>query len=172
MKKSLLPIIIICVIFFFLADTFAFIDRQWQVFFLHPADLIPPPIKVTPPLLSSLIFIESSNKPKAYNRYSGARGLTQITPIAWKELRQHYGYRYKQLKFRRDIFNPEVARQAGEDYLYILQKHLKAKGIPITLDNLLAAYVWGEGNLAKYGLRNAPRVVKKYIADIKKLNYN
>lgn len=171
-KKALtLPIIITaCVIFFFLADTFAFIDRQWHTAFPSMANFTPPPLKITPPLLNAVIFTESSNNPRAHNRFSGARGLTQITPVAWKELRRHYGYRYKKLKFYRDIFNPEVARQAGEDYLYILQGHLKASGIPVTIDNVLAAYVWGEGNLKKYGLKNAPRVVKRYIAKIKKLN--
>lgn len=171
-KKALtLPTLIVAgIMFFFLPDTFAFIDRQWHTAFPPGASLTPPPLKITPPLLNALIFTESSNNPKAHNRFSGARGLTQITPVAWKELRRHYGYRYKKLKYYRDIFKPEVARQAGEDYLYILQGHLKAKGIPVTFDNVLAAYVWGEGNLKRYGLKNAPRSVKKYIAKIKKLN--
>ena len=97
-------------------------------------------------------MVESSNKPKAINRRTVARGLTQITPIAWKELLKHHRSKYKGLCFRQDIYRPEVAKQAGEDYLYIIQGHLKAKRMPVTLDNVLAAYVWGETNLQKHGM--------------------
>ena len=63
----------------------------------------------------------------------------------------------------------QVAREAGTDYLYHLQKILKAKHIPVTLDNLLAAYVWGPSNLEKNGIHNAPRIVKNYVAKVKRL---
>jgi soluble lytic murein transglycosylase-like protein len=146
---------------------FAFIERRYPA--IESAGLFTPLIEVNPKLLNALIMVESSNNPKAMNRYTKARGLTQITPIAWKELVRHHGSKYKALTYKKDIFTPEVARQAGEDYLYIIQLHLKAKKIPVTLDNVLAAYVWGHDNLKRHGLENAPRVVKKYIRDIKRL---
>ncbi|MEW6075499.1 MAG: lytic transglycosylase domain-containing protein [Candidatus Omnitrophota bacterium] len=145
---------------------FAFID-------LRPIPVMPamgmiPTIEITPQLMNALVFVESSNNPFAFNRFTKARGLTQITPIAWKELKRHYRAKYAGLTYRKDIYNPEIAREAGRDYLYILQKYLQAKGIPVTLDNLLASYVWGIGNLSRYGLQKAPRVVKNYISSIKK----
>lgn len=146
---------------------FAFIERRYPA--IDTASLFTPLIEVNPKLLSALIMVESSNNPRAYNRYTKARGLTQITPIAWKELVRHHGAKYKNLSCKKDLFDPAIARQAGEDYLYIIQLHLKAKNIPVTLDNVLAAYVWGHDNLKRYGLKEAPRIVKKYIRDIKRL---
>lgn len=168
MKKILAIVLIVSVCFFFLADTFAFLDRHAALF--QAMNFVVPVTETHPRLLNALVHVESSNNPRAINRFSGARGLTQITPIAWKELKKHYKYRYGKLKFRQAMLNHDIARQAGKDYLYILQQHLKARKIPPTLDNLLAAYVWGEGRLAQYGLTRAPRVVKRYIANIKKLN--
>ncbi len=146
---------------------FAFIERRYPA--VDTTNLFTPLIEVNPKLLSALIMVESSNNPKAFNRHTKARGLTQITPIAWKELVRHHGSKYRDLSCKTDLYDPAIARQAGEDYLYIIQVHLKAKNIPVTLDNVLAAYVWGHDNLKKYGLEGAPRVVKKYIRDIKRL---
>jgi hypothetical protein len=146
---------------------FAFIERRLPA--IETVSLFTPLIEVNPKLLNALITVESSNNPRAFNHHTKARGLTQITPIAWKELSKHYRSKYKDYYYKEDIFNPDIARQAGEDYLYLIQIHLKAKGIPVTLDNVLASYVWGHENLKKYGLDNAPGVVKKYIRDIKRL---
>lgn len=166
-KLSLLisPIIAASLLIHHLA--FAFIERKYPA--IDTASLFTPLIEVNPKLLSALIMVESSNNPMAFNHRTKARGLTQITPIAWKELVKHHRAKYSPLSYRQDIFDPAVARMAGEDYLYIIQLHLKAKNIPVTLDHVLAAYVWGHDNLKKYGLKNAPRVVKKYIRDIKRL---
>lgn len=117
-------------------------------------------------LLDAIIKVESSNDPSAYNRYTKARGLTQIRAIAWLDLKKHYGDKYRKLCYRKDIYNPAVAREAGKDYLRILEKYLKAKGIPLTYHNLLTAYVWGPDNLLKYGFRGAPRSGKAYVAKV------
>ncbi len=173
-KVLILPIalaIIFAVIFFCNADTFAFFDMQYNP--MPPTNfpaLQSLRIEITPSLLNALIYVESSNNPAAFNRFSHARGLTQITYIAWKELAKHYKGKYKESRYRKDMLNPYIAREAGKDYLNILQIHLKAKRIPVTIDNLLAAYVWGENNLRLYGLNRAPRSVRTYIAKIKKLN--
>ncbi len=159
----ILPIFIVFLLVYRIS--FAFID--------YKASLPVPPeyatIVVTPELLEAIIQVESSNNPRAYNQYTQARGLTQITPIAWRELRKHYRSKYANLSFWDDMCKAQVAREAGTDYLYILQKLLKAKGVPVNLDNLLAAYVWGPHNLAKKGLHNAPRVVKRYVSKVKRL---
>ena len=119
--------------------------------------------------LNALIEVESSNNPKAFNPSSGARGLTQITPVAWQDLVAHYPDKYSQMNYEKDMFKPEVAKQAGNDYLNILMGYLRSKRMPITPENLAAGYNWGINNLAKFGLHNAPPETKNYIAKIRKL---
>jgi soluble lytic murein transglycosylase-like protein len=125
-------------------------------------------VEITEELLDALILVESSNDPRAHRHSTGARGLTQITPAAWKDLVAHYPAKYAKLKYRHDIFRPDVAREAARDYLKILARYLKARDIPITLDNLLAGYNWGVRKLDKYGLQNAPRETKRYVLKIKR----
>lgn len=145
--------------------SFAFIDYK-AILPAAPGYAI---IEVTPELLEALIQVESSNNPRAYNHHTNAMGLTQITPIAWRELRKHYPSKYVNLNFWEDMCKAQVAREAGTDYLYLLQKVLKANRTPVNLDNLLAAYVWGPNNLAKNGIHNAPRAVKSYVSKVKRL---
>ncbi len=167
-KVSKLVLLILPIFFasiFIYRLSFAFIDYRT----ILPAAPGYATIQVTPELLEALIQVESSNNPRAYNDRTKARGLTQITPIAWRELRKHFGSKYANLNFWEDMCKSQVAREAGTDYLYHLQKILKAKRIPVTLDNLLAAYVWGPSNLEKNGIHNAPRVVKNYVAKVKRL---
>jgi soluble lytic murein transglycosylase-like protein len=117
-------------------------------------------------LLEAIIMTESSGDPNAYNPKSGARGLTQITPIAWKDLVNHFPSKYRDLDYKTDIFRPDVSRRAGADYLAIIKKYLKNSDMPITTDNILSAYNWGIGNLKKYGLGNAPKETLKYIQKV------
>ena len=128
-----------------------------------------PIVSIDDNLLNAIIQVESSNNPKAYNRYTKARGLTQIRLIAWNDLRKHYGNKYKKLNYYRDIYNPAVAREAGKDYLRIIVKYLKAKRIRPTYQNVLTAYVWGPSNLYKYGLNRSPKSAKKYVSKVMRL---
>ena len=126
-------------------------------------------VEIDQKLLAALIRVESSNNPKAHCRRTGARGLTQITPAAWRDLVVYYPYKYRKLNYRRDIYRPDVAREAGKDYLNLLKRYLRSKRIPLTLDNLLAAYNWGIHNLGRFGLHRAPRQTRKYIAKIRSI---
>jgi soluble lytic murein transglycosylase-like protein len=123
----------------------------------------------SPELLSALIRIESSGNPKAWQKETGARGLTQIRPIAWKELAANFPQKYRRKNYRRDIFRPEVAYEAGRDYLDILARYLKKQSFALTVDNLLCAYNWGIGNFLRYGLNNAPEQTRRYIRQVKEL---
>ncbi len=120
-------------------------------------------------MLSALIDTESSNDPNAFNEKSGARGLTQLRQIAWDDLVEHFPERYAGLDFKRDMFKPEIAIQAGRDYITIIRRYLRNYGMPETMDNILAAYNWGIGNLRKQGLENAPQQTKDYIEKIRHL---
>jgi len=120
-------------------------------------------------LLNALIQVESSGNPRAFNPNSQARGLTQITPVAWEDLTMHHPDVYGNLNYEQDIFKPEVAKRAGTDYLNVLQKYLRAYKIPVTMENILAAYNWGVGNLKKQGMEKAPKETRDYIQKIKAL---
>lgn len=113
--------------------------------------------------IEALIAIESSNDPRAHNKKTGARGLTQITPRAWHDLVRHFPKKYNHLVYRRDIFSPHIAKAAGNDYLLIIQHYLKKKDIPVTLDTVIAVYNWGIGNLRQHGLPRMPLETQQYI---------
>ena len=121
---------------------------------------------IDPALLEALIQVESSGNPNAFNKGSGARGLTQITPIAWKDLVARHPQVYGKLKYERDVFKPEIARQAGLDYLNIIQGYLKHYKMPMTTENLLGSYNWGVGNVRDSGLGKAPKETRDYIKKI------
>lgn len=152
---------------FCVAAPFAF-TKYSPALTMDPALIVAPEsiIKIDDRLLNAIIRAESSNNPKAFNRRTGARGLTQITPVAWRDLKRHYGSKYKNLSYLSHIYNPAIAREAGKDYLHILAKYLRAKGIPLTYQNVLAAYVWGPENLHKYGLNRLPRAGKRYVSKV------
>jgi soluble lytic murein transglycosylase-like protein len=120
-------------------------------------------------LLNAMIEVESNNDPKAFNEAQGARGLTQITPIAWDDLVAHYPDQYKDLNYERDIWKPEIAIKAGNDYIKLVQQYLKTYKMPINVENIVSAYNWGIGNTKKFGVHNAPAETKAYIAKVRHL---
>jgi len=97
-------------------------------------------------LLGRIAQQESSFDPNAKSS-AGALGLMQFMPATakWMEI---------------DPFNPSQAIEGAAKYLKYL--HKKFKSWPLAL----AAYNWGEGNLARKGIENAPSETKKYVADI------
>ena len=156
--------------FAFIHFAFAFhgkepVRQQYSVHKKNTSNIV----EIDQRLMAALIRVESSNNPKAYCRRTGARGLTQITPAAWRDLVTYYPHKYRHLNYRRDIYNPEVAMNAGRDYLVLLKHYLRAKKIPVTLETLLAAYNWGINNLGRFGLHRAPRQTRRYIAKIRSI---
>lgn len=120
-------------------------------------------------LLSALIQIESAGNPLAFNKGSGARGLTQITPIAWKDLEQKKPNIYGKLDYEKDIFKPEVAKQAAKDYISIISGYLKHFNLPVTTQNILWAYNAGIGKVRKNIM---PQETQDYIKNITALLNN
>jgi len=116
-----------------------------------------------------IIKVESGGNPYAINKKSGARGLTQLTRIAWEDLQDNFPEKYKSIPFEIGTFNPEISRQAGLDYLVLIDRYLDHYGLPKTMENYLAAYNWGIGNLYKKGLENMPEETRTYIHKIKSL---
>jgi soluble lytic murein transglycosylase-like protein len=117
-------------------------------------------------LLSALIQIESSGNPNAFNKATGARGLTQVTPIAWKDLQNHNPKTYGKLNYEKDIFKPEIAKQAANDYIKIITGYLKHYNLPTTTQNILWAYNAGIGNVRKNVM---PEETRNYIKNITSL---
>jgi soluble lytic murein transglycosylase-like protein len=119
---------------------------------------------VTPELLDALAFVESSNNPMAVNKTSGAKGLYQFMPIRWKDVQQNNkalaGYGYDQY-----AHDPKVSRQFAEALLQLNEKRL---GGQANLENLLASYNWGIGNVKKQTLSKAPSETQAYIKKVYK----
>ena len=112
--------------------------------------------------LNVIAQIESAMNPKAVNKATGARGMYQFMPIAWKDVQQNYpqlsSYGYDQ------AFNPQVAQQFAQKLFELNAKRL---GKMANVDNLLASYNFGVGNVKK-GVA-LPKETRDYIAKYKKL---
>lgn len=124
---------------------------------------------IDPTFLNAIMQVESSGNPKAFNSGSGARGLFQTTPVAWKDLVAHYPSYYGKLNYEKDIFNPEVSRRAGNDYFNILKGYLTHYKLPVNYDTLMAAYNFGIGNLREKGMGGLPKETVDYIRKVKLL---
>ena len=120
-------------------------------------------------LIDNIIQVESSGNPHAVNKKSGARGLTQLTASAWKDLQDNYPEKYKNIPFQIGTFNPDVSREAGIDYLRLIKRYLANYNLEPTLDNYLSAYNWGIGHLYREGLDKMPYETRNYIKKIKAL---
>ncbi len=113
--------------------------------------------------IDKIIQIESSGNPNAYNATSGAIGLCQITPIVLKE----YENRFQSPLFLSDLYNPSINKAIGSWYLNDrIPQMLKAYKIPDTIDNRLACYNEGIGNLRKGKM---PKETRNYIKKYHKL---
>ena len=116
--------------------------------------------------LGIIAEIESSNNPMAINAKTGARGLYQFLPIAWRDVQNHYPalkvYGYKEY-----VHNPIISSQFAEKYFIILEKYLKHYKMEVSLENLLACYNWGIGNLRSG--KKLPSETVNYIKKYKRL---
>lgn len=113
--------------------------------------------------LSIISRIESSNNPLAYNRHSGAVGLYQITPICLSD----YNLCHKTCYEVADLISPKFNTLVAQWYLTVrIPQMLRAKGKPVTLENILVAYNAGIGRLVK-GIM--PQETVNYIAKYNKL---
>lgn len=104
--------------------------------------------------------IESGGDPKAENRRTGARGLCQIMKPTWEECTKLMGKDWSW----EEAFDSEKNRTVADFYMNVrIPQMLKFYKIENTIENRLAAYNWGVGNLARKGLENAPQETIDYI---------
>jgi hypothetical protein len=104
-------------------------------------------------LIHAVIQKESSYNPSARSKRR-ARGLMQVTPAT---------ARFVGIKNSKRLYDPQTNIYAGTAYLkYLLANHA-------TVDEALAAYNSGPGNVRKY--KGVPPFVetKRYVRDVKRL---
>src|SRR5262252_4317367 len=108
-----------------------------------------------PPEILRALLVQESGGPNAQGVWNtgiagqgGELGLGQFTPATAKA-------------FGIDPTNPSQAIPAAA--LYIRQNLNRFGG---NMDQALAAYNWGPGNVAKFGMAGAPASVRAYVAKI------
>lgn len=100
-------------------------------------------------LLAALIRQESGFNARVVNSSSGAMGLGQFMPATAAE---YFGSDWSS-----GVFNPERAIHATARYLaWLYRRHG-------TWRFAVAAYNWGTGNVAKYGLAGMPNETRNYV---------
>ncbi len=108
-------------------------------------------------LIEAVIWQESRGNPRAISPV-GALGLMQIMPATARDP----GFGLSPVS-PKDLFNPEVNRRFGEQYLGAMLKRYEGD-----TRKALAAYNWGPGNADKWDgdLSNLPDETRKYITNI------
>ena len=111
--------------------------------------------------LEKIAQIESSNNPKAINKSSGARGLYQFMQPTWEEVVKKMGKSWTW----DDAFDGEKSKEVADYYFNReIPRLLQHYNLEDTIENRLAAYNWGIGNLSRQGIEKAPQETTNYIA--------
>lgn len=97
--------------------------------------------RIDPRLLRAIAQAESSWNPRAISPV-GARGIVQIMPATWAELRARYGG-------PDDPFDPAQNFRLGAHYLREIATYLSSQGIPVTIRRVAAAYNGGMGMVTR-----------------------
>lgn len=112
--------------------------------------------------LNKIITIESAGNPRAYNRYSNARGLCQITPVCLKDYNLFHKVKYSS----NDLFTLAINKVIASWYLEIrIPQLLRHYGKEVNTRNILVSYNAG----ISYVVRNKP-LPKETRGYIKKYN--
>lgn len=124
-------------------------------------------IELPPELADALIMQESGGDPNAVNKSTGAVGLGQIMQPA---LDDYNAYTHTEKPVVLDeLFDPIKNRVVTEWYLYErIPAMLAAYRITPTIENVLAAYNWGAGNLKKHYRKGKemPSETRDYIRKV------
>jgi soluble lytic murein transglycosylase-like protein len=120
--------------------------------------------------VDTVIMIESSGNPMAYNSGSKAKGLMQITPICLREWNKCH---IRDGHSGDELYNPAINRKIGSWYLNEkIPIYLRFYNLEDSAENRLMAYNWGIGNLRKYmrgQYTTIPKETENYIKKYNKL---
>lgn len=106
-------------------------------------------VSLAPELIRSVVSAESNFTADAVSS-AGAQGLMQLMPATAQELGV------------KDSFDPQQNLLGGSRYLkQLLDKY------DGNLDQALAAYNWGQGNVDRKGLTQMPQETRDYLAKVK-----
>ncbi len=114
--------------------------------------------------MSKIAWIESRNDPDTPDSPKGARGLYQIMRPTWEQMVKKMGEDWTWEEAHDADKNTAVANYYMNVEIPRLLKHF---GIEDTVENRLAAYNWGAGNLNTLGIDKAPQETVDYIKDYK-----
>ena len=109
-------------------------------------------------VIATIIAMESSGNPMAFNRATEARGLMQITPVVLSDYnkRNHANLSHSQL------FSESINKHVGTWYLTVrIPELLQAKHKPVTLENVLICWCQGIKHVSKPS-KQAKAYIKRY----------
>lgn len=112
-------------------------------------DRVAEQVSLSPELIRSVVSAESNYSPDAVSPV-GAQGLMQLMPATARELEVT------------DSFDPQQNLLGGSRYLkQLLDKY------DGDLDQTLAAYNWGQGNVDRKGLEQMPQETRDYLVKVR-----
>jgi hypothetical protein len=115
------------------------------------------------PNMAIIQQIESGGNPEAYNSYSGARGLYQITIVVLQEYNQFNHARYT----KHDLYDARINTKIATWYMRVrITQLLKAYHKPLTLVNYIKSYNAGIRSVVRGYM---PEETADYIEDYQKL---
>jgi soluble lytic murein transglycosylase-like protein len=119
---------------------------------------------IDPGLLDAVIQVESHWDANAYNKKSKATGLGQITPPALNDFNTLNKEKYTMEHMKDPQKNMRVTNWYLSERIPQMLKHYN---IPVTLQNILASYNFGIGNVKKG--KAFPEETQNYIKSITSL---
>ena len=88
-------------------------------------------------------------------------GQTGLPNGASAELRNYYP------DLREDLNDRNFITDARSKYLIIIKMYLIFYHIPLTIESIVSAFLWGIKNLRTEGLENTPSNIKSIIAKVR-----